>query len=153
MVDSFIKDTVGMADPESITIEKFLSSDTKRPKLIYCKDEDKENYFELSKKFRPGRFVQTNCKDWKYLRSLEDETVIITDLELIRGVDYKSSDGKGLELLIAHTLPTKRALIQLLGRVGRYNEDCARFKLEGMTFLVDEEQASLTTKSIYNNSK
>ena len=107
----------------------------------------------MSKKFRPGHFVQTNCKDWKYLRSLEDETIIITDLELIRGVDYKSSDGKGLELLIAHTLPTKRALIQLIGRVGRYNEDCARFKLEGMTFLVDEEQASLTTKSIYNNSK
>ena len=57
----------------------------------------------------------------------------MSDLDLVRGVDYKSCDGRGIELLITHSLPSKRELKQLLGRVGRYGEDCARYHLDSMS--------------------
>ena len=84
-----------------------------------------------------------NCKDLSTIRSLTDEILILSDLELVRGVDYKSSDGKGLALLITHHLPSKRWLKQLLGRVGRYGEVCFRHYLDNLSIekLVDEKQS------------
>ena len=87
------------------------------------------------------REILTNCRDMKTLRALTREVLIISDLELVRGVDYRSVDGRGLELLITRSLPSQRELKQLKGRVGRYGEVCARYHLDSLTAetLVDNE--------------
>lgn len=54
---------------------------------------------------------------------------MITDIELTRGVDYRAAPGvKGIALLVMSPMPSDRALIQLLGRVGRFFEESRRFK-------------------------
>jgi hypothetical protein len=51
----------------------------------------------------------------------------------MRGVDYRSSNYSGIELLIANPLSSKREYRQALGRVGRYGESCARYYLDKLT--------------------
>ena len=58
----------------------------------------------------------------------------------MRGVDYNSVSGKGIDLLIARGLPNHRALIQALGRVGRYSEPCGRYRLPDLDQLVNEHE-------------
>ena len=60
-----------------------------------------------------------------------DKVVIVSDPMRMRGVDYRSESG--FVLVIARTLPNTRALIQALGRVGRYSEPCQRFVEPGVT--------------------
>ena len=59
------------------------------------------------------------------------DCLIITDLQLMRGVDYRNK-GKGIDLLLARDFPTTRSYVQGLGRVGRYSEPCDRFQLDTM---------------------
>ena len=54
----------------------------------------------------------------------------------MRGMDYRSSDGLGIDLLIAKSFDSKRSLIQGLNRVGRYGESFGQYKLTAMD-LVD----------------
>ena len=77
----------------------------------------------------------------------------MSDLSLVRGVDYKSRDGRGLELLVTHCLPSRRELKQLLGRVGRYGEDCARYHLAEMPTdsLVDIQNEATVAGNISRN--
>ena len=88
-----------------------------------------------------------NCKEIKTLRALtKRQLLIISDLELVRGVDYRSGDGLGIDLLIAHSLPTTRELKQLLGRVGRYGEPCSRYHVNSLskeTLVNDEDETQM----------
>ena len=72
----------------------------------------------------------TNYSEIDDLRQIKaDYCLIVTDLDLMRGVDYHTPDYKvGIDLLIARDFPSTRAYYQGLGRVGRYNEPCSRFK-------------------------
>lgn len=56
-------------------------------------------------------------------------------------MDFRAAPGCGIDLLIATQLPNERALVQLLGRVGRYGQECSRWKLQEVDPLVNEAQA------------
>jgi hypothetical protein len=51
--------------------------------------------------------------------------------ELLRGANYRN-EGRNVDLLLAHSLPTKRAFMQALGRVGRYSDTATRWILRGV---------------------
>lgn len=73
-------------------------------------------------------------ESYKELREISShECIIQTDEEAMRGVDYRSTDGSGIKLLLARDFPSERAFVQALGRVGRYLEPCERFIQEGLT--------------------
>ena len=72
------------------------------------------------------------------------DCVVISDLSLMRGIDYASSERNGIELLVASPFPTTRDYVQGLGRVGRYSEPCARYKWVGKSeFEVVDQQEGL----------
>ena len=57
--------------------------------------------------------------------------MLITEPEFARGIDYRvdvNSETEGIALLVMSKSANLRAYIQLLGRVGRYQEECKRFK-------------------------
>ena len=56
-------------------------------------------------------------------------------------MDFRAEAGHGIDLLITYQLPNDRALVQLLGRVGRYGQECGRWKLAEVETLVDEKAA------------
>ena len=72
----------------------------------------------------------TNYSEIDDLRQIKaDDCLIVTDLDLMRGVDYHTPEYKvGIDLLIARDFPSTRAYEQGLGRVGRYSEPCTRYK-------------------------
>ena len=93
--------------------------------------------------------IKINCRDIETLRALKPKQVlIITDLDLVRGVDYRSEGEAGINLLIASPLPTSRELKQLKGRVGRYNEPCERYHTEDLKALVDTDAENKTFGNI-----
>ena len=65
-------------------------------------------------------------------RQLEAGTVMIIEARHGRGLDFRAMEGGSIDLLVAAQLPHQRALVQLLGRVGRYGQACGRFKLTGL---------------------
>ena len=56
-------------------------------------------------------------------------------------MDFRAEAGHGIDLLITIQLPNDRSLVQLLGRVGRYGQDCSRWKLAEVETLVNEKAA------------
>ena len=55
------------------------------------------------------------------LRSLTKyDLIIVTEPALLRGFDYKSDAPAGINLLMMSSVSSGRALLQALGRVGRY---------------------------------
>ena len=82
---------------------------------------------------------------------MEGVCLIVTDEELMRGIDYRlkkteGSKNDGIDLLIMRSFSTKRAVEQGLSRVGRYNEPCKRYKLESVGLLDTEAEAELNMK-------
>ena len=68
------------------------------------------------------------------------DCLLITELSLMRGVDYRRPII-GADLLLARDFPTTRSFVQGLGRVGRYSEPCARFQLDTMEQpLINQEE-------------
>ena len=74
-------------------------------------------------------------------RQLAAGTVMIIEPRHARGLDFRAADGAGIDLLVTSQLIHDRALVQLLGRVGRYGQGCRRFKLDGLGALVNEKSA------------
>ena len=79
-------------------------------------------------------FSLANC------RNLEPLTVIIIDQRHARGVDFRAMDNFGLDLLVAAGVANQRSLIQLGGRVGRYDQPCKRFILDGVSPIREAEE-------------
>ena len=98
-INSGMKDTIDSKSTTPVTLEDFLKLSNGRSQLIVCQPEEKENYEkrarELSKKN-----VRVNVTDFKALRMLKDEVLIISESDLTRGVDYRSATKVGLDLLI-----------------------------------------------------
>lgn len=92
--------------------------------------------------------VWTNHREINDLRKLEEgDCLLVTELELMRGVDYHTPNyNVGIDLLIARDFPSTRAYQQGLGRVGRYNEPCARFKWDKLTSDVVNEIEELALR-------
>ena len=65
-------------------------------------------------------------------------------------MDFRAEAGHGIDLLITVQLPNDRALVQLLGRVGRYGQDCGRWKLAEVDALVNEKAARKLRFDILN---
>ena len=79
----------------------------------------------------------------------KNDTLFVTELDLTRGVDYRAAPGtKGIALLLMHEMPSERALVQLLGRVGRFNEFCQRFRWVELPSLVSEKKVEQLNRSI-----
>ena len=92
-----------------------------------------------------------DCEDLSVIRALERKCLIVTDEELMRGIDYrlKKTEGSkddGIDLLVMRSFSSKRAVEQGLSRVGRYNEPCRRYKLESVGLLDTEAEADLNMK-------
>ena len=68
-----------------------------------------------------------------------NQVYVVTKPHLMRGYDYRSVDGNGIALLICSKLASARDLKQALGRVGRYGDPAARYKL--IPDLIDHEKA------------
>ena len=86
-------------------------------------------------------------KDLEKLKHLtNDDLLFITDPDLLRGVDYRADEdanvAEGLSIMIMESLPTKRAFLQAMGRVGRCNESYLRFVWDGLVNEVDLELES-----------
>ena len=74
-----------------------------------------------------------NEGDVKTTRNLKENTLLVVSQErLMRGFDYRTADGIGIDLLIARNFTSKRAFVQGLNRVGRYNEAYGQFILAGI---------------------
>ena len=79
-------------------------------------------------------FSLANC------RNLEPCTVTIIDQRHAKGVDFRAMDGFGLDLLLAVGVANQRSLVQLGGRVGRYDQHCNRFILDGVDAIREAEE-------------
>ena len=84
-----------------------------------------------------------------YLANLDDhpgKVLVVTDPNLMRAIDYRAPKCS-INLLIMKQFGNLRAVVQGLGRVGRYGEACQRFKLKGLGDLVNRAlQAKLANK-------
>ena len=124
-----------------VDLPSFFTNSRDRPLLIFCSKSKESEIIQIARENCSAhvalndlpREILTNCRDMTTLRALTRQVLIISDLELVRGVDYRSVDERGLELLITRSLPSKRELKQLKGRVGRCGEVCARYYLNSLT--------------------
>ena len=95
----------------------------------------------------PAELVtEIDCRVLERLKVLgKDDVFLITDHELIRGIDYRSAPGtKGISLLVMSSVGNQRAYLQLLGRVGRFKEPCQRFVWNELSEVVDSyEEAKM----------
>ena len=97
-------------------------------RLVYCTDEQINDVKQLAV---DPEAVIVNSTDSDLLESLDDMkdvVLIVTDQQLMRGVDYRAPK-KGIHLLIMRSFEHTRAAMQGLGRVGRANDRCRRYLL------------------------
>ena len=72
---------------------------------------------------------EVDCHDLGRLKRLgSHDLILVKQPKLMRGVDYRVTTGTmGISLLIMSDFANRRAYVQALGRVGRFNEKCKRF--------------------------
>ena len=95
----------------TITIEEFLEESRikKRARLIFCSEGKRLEYEALAKE--KGCVVKSNPPNINYVRGLTPyDCVIVSDLKLMRGVDYRAK-LHGIDLLIAHQFPHDRSYV------------------------------------------
>ena len=117
-------------------------------RLIWCTEEKHAHFRKLAEEW--GYDVLYNHRNIEDLRNLTHQyCMIVTDIELMRGVDYHTPEFEsGIDLLIARDFPNTRAYTQGLGRVGRYGEACTRWVWDKFTDKVvnEKEEAKLRGK-------
>ena len=65
--------------------------------------------------------------------------LLVTDLVLMRGIDYRVKSGTmGISLLVMSGFCNKRSYVQALGRVGRFHEKAKRFVWDQLQEPVDK---------------
>ena len=116
-------------DLPSISWENFMAPKrSNNARLVYV-----ARFERIPSRYKDGLqkpFVYTPFDPKKY-RQLAPNTVTVIGWRQARGVDFRAVQGCGIDLLITCQLPNERALVQLMGRVGRYGQECTRWKLEG----------------------
>lgn len=97
-----------------------MERSTDAAKLVYTKDAKIVIALRLNGKENNLK-VRVNVTEMEALRSLKkDDLIIVTEPALLRGFDYKSDAPAGINLLMMSSVSSGRALLQALGRVGRY---------------------------------
>ena len=118
------------------SIEHFFSTSTRGAKLVWC---TAGKVLKVTQQARDANLkVIQDCKDLSIIRAMSGYCIIVTNEELMRGVDYRlketqllqDEDYDGIDLLIACPFSNSRAYQQGLARVGRYNEPCTRYILK-----------------------
>ena len=70
--------------------------------------------------------MHVNTRDLEKIQRLTSyDFLIVTEEILMRGVDYRCSNG--IDIFIDTPLSNERAYIQALGRVGRCDDECKRY--------------------------
>ena len=79
----------------------------------------------------------------------QDDFFVISDPELARGIDYRAAKGtEGIALFVMSSAKSERAYVQLLGRVGRYQEPCLRFVWNELDEVIDYYEQALTLQKL-----
>lgn len=132
-MDSKIEGTIDHRNATTdVTFDQFMQQSTNFAKMIFNTDESFECEHTLK-----------DCRDLKRLKKLtKEDIVLITEPELARGIDYRvtGADCEGIALLVMSKSSNLRAYVQLLGRVGRYKENCKRFKWNELDDFIDKTQ-------------
>ena len=85
--------------------------------------------------------VRVDISDMTALRSLKkSDMLIVTKPILLRGFDYKSDAPEGINLLMMSSVSSARALLQALGRVGRYYQPGKRFQWNELVQQIDQKE-------------
>ena len=149
-IDSLIEGAI--TDPDSIvsgmpSMAEFIQKNAHYAKIIFNTDAEADS-------IEWGAITMTDETNLKRLGELtKDDVLLITQKRLTRGVDYrvkKNSDTKGIALLVMSASSSKRAYIQLLGRVGRYQEECRRYKWDQLEYGVDLNAQALLMNKLRN---
>jgi hypothetical protein len=151
LLDSRISSSVGDTDVEASLspverYSQFYDWNKGATLLLFVHDERAiALQAELERRQGMGT-VYFNCTDTATLRNLKaDDVVLVSRDFLMRGYDYRSSSPKGIALLIAKPSNNRRAVVQAMGRVGRYGEACRRYLLSGTPLVDDQEQGKTTS--------
>ena len=141
---------------QRISDVKFIDRERlEHARLIWCTEDKQAHFRKLAEDW--GYDVLHNHRNIADLRELTQQyCLIITDIELMRGVDYHTPEFKsGIDLLIARDFPNTRAYTQGLGRVGRYGEACNRWVWDKFTDSIvnEKEEAELRGKIGSKTSK
>jgi len=108
-----------------ISLEKFFhGSFDNYARLVFVHADKLANVESICKE--RGLIYKVNCSNLSELRNLKPKMVCaVTDPRLMRGFDYKSSNG--IALYMGRKVSCLRDQTQALTRVGRYAERCRRF--------------------------
>ena len=131
---------------EVASFEAYLAAARDDAKLVHC-EAAQLRAFELAAT-ASGLVARYNVSDPARLRELRPtECLFVTEKRLMRGFDYRGAPiavatagtvGADdavrikLSLLLACPADTERDHLQALGRVGRYGDACARYRLRGV---------------------
>ena len=119
---------------EQVTVADFMAKTEEFAKLVFCQEPEK---FSEEK-------TAIDCRNLTRLQNLSaSDTFVITDIDLTRGIDYRAAAGtKGIALLVMSPMPSERDFIQLLGRVGRFFEECKRMRWNELSELVSAQKVA-----------
>ena len=107
-------------------IEEFFSEKFSGMARLIFVDGTGDNLDQIGSYARDRELtILEDVQDLNILRNLTPRhVVVVTKKHLMRGYDYRCETG--IVLLIAKKVDSKKALLQALGRVGRYGSTCAR---------------------------
>ena len=141
-------------ETEVDSFEKFLDKARDDAMLVHCEEKALDEYEQIA----TGRSltVHRNVSNLTSLRNMKpSECYFVTHKRLMRGFDYRGADRAALttvtepgvsssarnklSLLMACPADTRRDYLQALGRVGRFGDACARYRLRGVDQVNAEE--------------
>ena len=125
---------------ELCTADEFLRMSSQAAKLVYTRDVTQvESLKEMG--LQNKLQVRVDISDMTALRSLKkSDMLIVTKPILLRGFDYKSDAPEGINLLMMSSVSSARALLQALGRVGRYQQPGKRFQWKDLLQQIDQKE-------------
>ena len=124
------------------TLKEFLEKEPERSKLIHCNQDYVAQVEACNDTLINKRKILLNEDDPQLLRRLtREDLVIVTRIDLMRGVDYRCPTSC-IDLLMTERLPDERAWIQALARTCRFREKGSRYSLKGayVGYLRNQEQ-------------
>ena len=108
-------------------------------KLIYADEVTLEGVQQIY----PSCFINEDRLD-RTRNLTKNDCLVVTDPALMRGFDYRCKEG--ISLLLAQSSNSQRTLSQALGRVGRFDEDCLRYILNGTETINEDARHAVTSR-------
>ena len=106
-------------------VGQFITKSVNSAKLFNVFNESMDSY----RKAVNAKVTNVNCRDLAQLKRLtRNDFMVVTDADLMRGVDYCVAPGtQGILLLVMGAFGSTQAYMQGLGRVDSNNEKYKRF--------------------------